>query len=160
MDADGTAADHRAVDAAERAAATMADAGMPRMPARVMMALVAAPAGGSTAAELAHRLGVSPAAVSTALKYLQQLRFVQRVSRPGDRRDRYEVVHDAFYGSIASSAAVYERMAALIDEIAEAHDGDDPLAAERARELSGFFRFMSQRMPKLIEEWAGTRTAE
>ena len=37
----------------------MTAAGMPRMPARVMMALVAAPESGYTAAELADRLGVS-----------------------------------------------------------------------------------------------------
>ena len=37
---------HRGMEPAEQAAAMMTAAGMPRMPARVMMALVAAPEGG------------------------------------------------------------------------------------------------------------------
>ena len=99
--------DHRAIDAAEQAAAVMTAAGMPRMPARVMMALVAAPDGGYTAAELGERLGVSAAAVSGAVRYLQHLHFIHRRSRPRDRRDHYELVHETFYGSVASNGPVY-----------------------------------------------------
>ncbi|RBO72391.1 MarR family transcriptional regulator, partial [Microbacterium sp. H6] len=43
---------HRGTESAEQAAAMMTAAGMPRMPARVMMALIAAPEGGYTAAQL------------------------------------------------------------------------------------------------------------
>lgn len=131
-------------------------AGMPRMPARVMMALVAAPDGGYNAAELAERLGVSAAAVSGAVRYLQQLHMIQRRSRPGDRRDRYELVHDNFYASVASNVPVYARLAEFIDLIAAEHD-DDPDARDRALELASFFRFMAERMPQLIDEWAQQR---
>ncbi|MFT4135615.1 GbsR/MarR family transcriptional regulator [Microbacterium sp.] len=148
--------DHRALEPAEQAAAVMAAAGMPRMAARVMMALVAAPDGGYTAAQLGERLGVSAAAVSGAVRYLQQLHFIQRRSRPGDRRDRYELVHDTFYASVATNVPVYERMADYIDLIAVEH-ADDPRAHDRARELAGFFRFMAARMPQLIGEWQATR---
>ena len=151
------AAEHRAVEPAEQAAAMMTAAGMPRMPARVMMALVAAPAGGETAAALGERLGVSAAAVSGAVRYLQQLHLIQRRSRPGDRRDRYELVHDTFYASVASNVPVYGRLAEFIDQIAAEHH-DDPDARARALELAGFFRFMAERMPQLIDEWAQVRS--
>ena len=55
--------EHPGVDAAEQAAAMLTSAGMARMPARVMMALVGSPDEGYTAAELGDRLGVSAAAV-------------------------------------------------------------------------------------------------
>ncbi|WP_438354424.1 GbsR/MarR family transcriptional regulator [Microbacterium sp. CJ88] len=144
--------DHRAIVPAEDAAAVMAEAGMPRMPARVMMALVAAPGDGYTAAELADRLGVSAAAVSGAVRYLQQIRFIRRRSRPGERRDRYELVHETFYGSVASNSPVYERMAAHLDLIADAQH-DDEAARARATEMASFFRFIAARLPGLIEEW-------
>jgi len=152
------AAEHRAIDAAEQAASVMTAAGMQRMPARVMMSLVAAPDGGYTAAELGERLGVSAAAVSGAVRYLQDMHFISRRSRPGDRRDRYELVHDTFYGSVASNAPVYERMAEHIDRIADEH-ADDPAAQARAVELASFFRFMARRMPQLIDEWEAVRRA-
>ena len=60
--------EHLATEPAEQAAAMMTAAGMPRMPARAMMALVAAPEGGYTAADLADRLGVSAASVSSAVQ--------------------------------------------------------------------------------------------
>lgn len=149
--------EHRAHEPAERAAAIMAAAGMPRMAARVMMALVAAPDGGYTAAELGERLGVSPAAVSGAVRYLQQLHIIQRRSRPGDRRDRYELVRDTFYASVTSNTSVYERMADCIDLIAAEHP-DDPGAHDRATELAGFFRFLATRMPQLVDEWQASRS--
>jgi DNA-binding transcriptional regulator GbsR (MarR family) len=144
--------DHRAIDAAEQAAAVMTAAGMARMPARVLMALVAAPDGGYTAAELGERLGVSAAAVSGAVRYLQGLHFIQRRSRPGDRRDHYELVYETFYASVASNGSVYERMSEQIDRIADEH-ADDARARDRALEMATFFRFMGERMPRLIDEW-------
>jgi DNA-binding transcriptional regulator GbsR (MarR family) len=149
--------DHLAVEPAEQAAAMMTAAGMPRMPARVMMALVAAPENGYTAAELADRLGVSAAAVSGAVRYLQQVHFIQRRARPGDRRDRYELAHGTFYGSMASNAAIYERMADFVARIAE-EGAADPAVHERGVEMASFFRFLAKRMPEIIEEWeAGNR---
>ncbi|PRB18191.1 MarR family transcriptional regulator [Microbacterium sp. MYb62] len=144
------------MEPAEQAAAMMTAAGMPRMPARVMMALVAAPEGGYTAAQLGERLGVSAAAVSGAVRYLQQLHFIQRRSRPGDRRDRYEFVHDPFYSSIVGNMPVYSRLSEYIDDIASEHD-DDQGAHDRAVELAEFFRFLSVRMLQVVEDWRARR---
>ena len=147
---------HRGIEPAEQAAAMMTAAGMARMPARVMMALVAAPEGGYTAAQLGERLGVSAAAVSGAVRYLQQLHFIQRRSRPGDRRDRYEFVHDPFYSSIVGNMPVYSRLSEYIEDIAAEH-GDDQGAHDRALELAEFFRFLSTRMLQIVEDWRELR---
>ncbi|MDF2561037.1 MAG: hypothetical protein K0R99_2483 [Microbacterium sp.] len=147
---------HRGIEPAEQAAAMMTAAGMPRMPARVMMALVAAPDGGYTAAQLGERLGVSAAAVSGAVRYLQQLHFIQRRSRPGDRRDRYEFVHDTFARSIVGNMPVYARLSEYIDDIAAEHD-EDQGAHDRAVELAEFFRFLSVRMLQIVEDWHAQR---
>ncbi|WP_136056984.1 helix-turn-helix domain-containing protein [Microbacterium sp. K24] len=157
--ADAEASDsgaHRAIQPAEQAAAMLTAAGMSRMPARVMMALVAAPDGGYTAAQIGDRLGVSAAAVSGAVRYLQQLHFIQRRSSPGDRRDRYEFVHDTFASSMAGNVPVYTSLAGYIDDIAAQH-GDDPGAQDRAVELAEFFRYLATRMPQIVEEWRAQR---
>jgi DNA-binding transcriptional regulator GbsR (MarR family) len=148
--------EHRAIEAAERAAAIMATAGMPRMPARMMMALVAAPDDGYTAADLAERLGVSPAAISGAARYLQQVHFISRRILPGERRERYSLVMSAFYRSTAQNAPVYERSAQELENIAREMD-ENAAARARALEMASFFRFMAERMPSLIHEWAASR---
>jgi DNA-binding transcriptional regulator GbsR (MarR family) len=128
------------------------------MPARVLMALIAAPSDGYTAAELADRLGVSPAAVSGAVRYLQALHMLHRRSRPGHRRDRYELAHDVWYGVMTSNSPLYARLADFIQRIGEEQDGD--LAARaRATDMAGFFRFMSTRMPRLVDEWEALRAS-
>ncbi len=144
------------VGAAEQAAALLAAAGMARMPARVMMALVGSPDDGYTAAELAQRLGVSAAAVSGAVRYLVTMRLIQRLSRAGDRRDRYDLTDDAWSGMITSNAPLYAALAAHMDQIAD-ENADAPISVARAREIADFLRFLTERMPQLVDEWRAER---
>ena len=147
---------HAGTEAAEQAAAMMTAAGMARMPARVMMALVGSPDEGYTAAELAERLGVSAAAVSGAVRYLQSMHIVQRLSRPGDRRDRYDLADDAFVGVVTGNAPLYARLAETMDRIAESNDGA-PISVARAQASADFLRYLAERMPQLAAEWQSQR---
>lgn len=148
--------DHPGTDEAEQAAAMLAAAGMARMPARVMMALVGSPDEGYTAADLAERLGVSPAAVSGAVRYLQSMRLIQRISRPGDRRDRYDLADGAFQGVSVGQAPMFTALADLIDAIGAAN-AEAPDSVARARETADFLRFLARRMPQLVDEWRQQR---
>src|SRR5688572_22225051 len=75
----------------------LADWGFPRMAGRVLFVLMGSEERTLTAAELAERLDVSPAAISTALKYLIHLNMASREPVPGSRRDRYRLVDDSWY---------------------------------------------------------------
>lgn len=150
---------HPGVAAAEQAAAMMTAAGMARMPARVMMALVGSPDDGYTAAELAERLGVSAAAVSGAVRYLQSTRMIGRISRPGDRRDRYELADDAWHDVVTGNTPVYTRLAELMDAIADENAAAEA-SARRARDTASFLRFLAERMPQLADEWRASRQGE
>ena len=149
---------HPGVEPADQAAAMLAAAGMARMPARVMMALVGSPDEGYTAAELADRLGVSAAAVSGAVRYLVSMRLIQRLSRPGDRRDRYDLTDDAWSGMITSNAPLYAALAAHMDRIAD-ENTDAPVSVARAREIADFLRYLTGRMPQLVDEWREERAS-
>ncbi|RZI94634.1 MAG: MarR family transcriptional regulator [Microbacterium sp.] len=151
--------DHPGIEAAEQAASLLTAAGMARMPARVMMALVGSPDEGYTAAELAERLGVSPAAVSGAVRYLTTMRLIQRLTRPGDRRDRYDLTDDAWAGMITSNAPLYATLAGNIDRIAD-ENTEAPLSVSRAREIADFLRYLADRMPQLATEWRAERARE
>ncbi len=131
-------------------------AGMARMPARVMMALVGSPDDGYTAAELAERLGVSPAAVSGAVRYLISMRLIQRLSRPGDRRDRYDLTDDAWDGMITANAPLYAALAMQLDRIAD-ENTDAPASVARARDVADFLRYLSERVPEIAAEWRAGR---
>ncbi|GAA1923988.1 MarR family transcriptional regulator [Microbacterium aoyamense] len=134
----------------------MTAAGMARMPARVMMALVGSPDEGYTAAQLADRLGVSAAAVSGAVRYLQSMRIIQRLSRPGERRDRYDLADDAFTGVVTANSPLYARLADLMEAIADDNEAAEA-SVRRARDTADFLRYLAERMPQIAADWRASR---
>jgi DNA-binding transcriptional regulator GbsR (MarR family) len=151
--------EHAGIEPAEQAAAMMTAAGMPRMPARVMMALVGSPDAGYTAAELTERLGVSAAAVSGAVRYLQAIHIIHRLPHHGDRRDRYDIRDGGWDVVITANMPLYERLADVVDRIADENTAA-PQSAIRARDMSEFFRFLARRMPQLLDEWHAERSTD
>lgn len=144
-------------DFRERVAGMLIAAGFPRMPARVMMALMVSE-NGLTASEVARELGISAAAVSGAVRYLQSLGFVARVPVSGSRRDRYAIV-TSWYAMTMTNVAVYEQVA---DVAAEGAMTLPKGSAARARvaEMSDFFRFVHSRLGELLAEWEQRGTSD
>lgn len=143
--------------AVEQSAAILTAAGFPRMPARAMMTLLVSETGGYTAAELADILGVSAAAVSGAVRYLQTIGMVHRVSEPGSRRDRYALPEHAWYTAIGRGTPIYNSLATLAETAVEAIGDPDSDAARRTSEMAAFYRFLSTRMASLLDEWEQVR---
>ena len=87
----GRLRDDEAVREYEEAFTTlMMRQGLPKMTARVLTCLFIADAGSLTASELAQHLQVSPASVSKAIAFLEDLGLIRR-ERGDRRRDRYFV---------------------------------------------------------------------
>ena len=114
--------------AVDQSAAVLTAAGFPRMPARVLMALLVAERGGLTASELGDQLGVSAAAISGAVRYLEQIGILHRVPQPGSRRDRWEFLDDAWYTALMAKSPVYGVIADL---------GDRPPTRSATRQSAG-----------------------
>ncbi|MRG59646.1 MarR family transcriptional regulator [Agromyces sp. CFH 90414] len=143
--------------AVEQSAAVLTAAGFPRMPARVLMALLVADEGGLTASELAESLGVSAAAISGGVRYLRSLGIIHRMPQPGSRRERWEIFDDAWYTALAGKNSVYGSFA---DTAAQALDAiGDPASAgaRRTREMVDFFRYIEGKMPELLADWEALR---
>jgi DNA-binding transcriptional ArsR family regulator len=142
----------------EHSAAVLTAAGFPKMPARVLMALTVTESQGLTAAELAERLEVSPAAISGAVRYLSTLGIIRRLSQTGSRRDRYELPSD-WYALMVRNSPIYGVLADQAETgLAAVGDPASP-ATERLRDMAGFYRFLQGRLPELIAEWERVRDA-
>jgi len=154
------ARDERALaDIVERAAAVLSASGFPKMPARVLMSLTVAE-DSLTAQELAERLGASAAAISGAVRYLETVGFVHRVSRPGERRARFELPANAWYGATLRKNPVFVQMAELSDRALEAIGDPTSPAARRTGEVGSFYRYIDQKMPELLRGWEEQSAAE
>ena len=143
--------------AVDQSAAVLTAAGFPRMPARVLMALLVAERGGLTASELGDQLGVSAAAISGAVRYLEQIGILHRVPQAGQPAGpvgvpRRRLVHGA-HGEEPGLRRDRRPRRPAADAI-----GDEQSAGSlRAREMARFYRFIDARMPDLMREWEELR---
>jgi predicted transcriptional regulator len=140
----------------ERFASVLVAAGIPPMPARVFVALLVADSGRLSAAELAGRLQVSPAAVSGGVRYLIQLGLVHKERVPGSRQDYYRMPDDVWSDMFRLRDQVMQRWAALVREGIELVGPDTPAGA-RLAEHATFFDFVSGEMPGVLKRWAEYR---
>lgn len=141
----------------EQAAAALADHGMQRMPARVLMQLMATERQGLTAGDLAEALQVSPAAISTAVRTLSQLGLVERFAVQGQRRDLYRLPDDAWYTASIAKQPLYRRFAELAADGVLATGGPDTSAGARLAEMQDFFAYCDHAVPALVEVWHARR---
>ena len=143
----------------ERFAITLEESGVPRMPARVFVTLLATDSGALTAAELAERLQVSPAAISGAVRYLIQVDLITRERDPGSRRDRYRVFDDAWYEATVRRERLLLRWEDSAREGVAALGPGTPAGA-RMVETVAFFEFLRREMAALQERWRQERLSD
>lgn len=140
----------------EHMAMLFADWGFPRMAARVLMVLTASDEPALTAGDLAARLGVSPAAISSAVRYLIQLGLVTREPAPGSRRDLYRLLDDAWFEATLTKMTLFRAVADLAAEGADAIGDSTGPSAARIAQMRDYFRFVHAELPALLDKWQTT----
>jgi predicted transcriptional regulator len=136
----------------ERFASVLVEAGVPPMAARVFAALLVTDSGRLTAAELTGLLGASPAAISGAVRYLEQVGMIGRQREPGSRRDVYLLRNDLWYEISLGRDQVLAHWANAARDGAEIL-GPDTAAGQRLADSHDFFVFLRQELPALLERW-------
>ncbi|MFI6105920.1 GbsR/MarR family transcriptional regulator [Streptomyces sp. NPDC051310] len=142
----------------ERFAAELTEAGMQRMAARVFAALLASEGASLTSAELAEQLRISPAAVSGAVRYLNQVGMVSREREPGSRRDRYVLHNELWYETFTRRDQLLVRWETVLREGARTL-GPDSAAGARVAETAEFFEFLQEEMHRMLERWREHRAS-
>ncbi len=142
----------------ERFALQWAEAGFPRMAARIFVALLVADSGQLTVQELTTQLQISPAAVSGAVRYLTQLGLVVRGRDPGERRDHYRITDGMWFETIAHRDELLLRWEQDLDDGVQALGPDTPAGA-RVLETREFFEFLRVETRGMMERWRESRAA-
>lgn len=140
----------------ERFASVLTESGVPRMPARVFVALLASDSGRLTAAELAEKVQVSPAAISGAVRYLVQVHLATRERDPGTRRDVFRLLDDYWYEALLRREQMLRKWEASLRDGLDAL-GPDTAAGERIAETIRFVEFIESELPELLKRWQERR---
>lgn len=136
----------------ERFAQILTESGMPRMASRVFAALVVTDSGKLSAAELADQLGVGAPAISGAVKYLVQVRLVERGREPGSRRDFCRIHEHTWSHYISQSDPLLAQLRTRAAEGADLLGRDSP-AGRRLDETRRFFEFLRAEMEQSMAKW-------
>jgi DNA-binding transcriptional regulator GbsR (MarR family) len=136
----------------ERIAAALAQAGLARLPSRVFAALLVDDDGRMTSAELGSALGVSPAGVSGAVGYLEQLGMLRRERVRGSRRDVYVVDDDAWHEAMMRHDQIYGPIKASLQHALTALGQDAP-AHRRLALTQEFLVFIENEFDSLSDKW-------
>jgi DNA-binding transcriptional ArsR family regulator len=136
----------------ERFASGLVEGGMPSMPARVFVALLANDSGRMDAAELADFLQVSPAAISGAIRYLTQLNMVSRERVPGSRREQYRIFDNVWYAAGLRSEQLLGRWEVNARAGVEVLGRDTPAGARMAETLA-YVEFVNEELTELLRRW-------
>jgi DNA-binding transcriptional regulator GbsR (MarR family) len=137
----------------ERMARIFADWGLQPMAARVLFTMMSAEEKHLTAAELAERLQVSPAAISTAVRLLMQLRLVVREPVPGSRRDYYRLPDDGWYELTVAKLPFFAQFNEEASAAVEAVGGPGTSAGANLARMRDYFEFVEQELPALLDKW-------
>ncbi len=142
----------------ERFASLLADSGMPRMPARIFVALLTADSSSLTADELAGLLQVSPAAVSGGVRYLVQVGLVSRETEAGSRRHVYRMPGNVWHEVLRVRDRIMMRWADTMRDGADVFGTGTP-AGGRLAESAMYFDFVSKELPALLDRWEEYKAA-
>jgi hypothetical protein len=118
--------------------------GVPRTAARVLARIHSAD-DGLTAADLISELGVSRAAVSNAVAYLDRLRLIRREREPAGRRERYVVGDDVWSASWNESVEANARWVRITTRGVDVLGPDTPAGVRLAR-AARFFTAVQETM--------------
>ena len=126
--------------------------GFPRMAGRIFAFLILTERDYVTQAELTDLLQASTGSVSTMIRLLEQLGFVERLSLPGHRRDRFRVRTDPL---VEMSRRRIEGAIHMIDIIEKAKHSKEigPTATERLERAESFYRHFHVEMELALVRW-------
>lgn len=127
--------------------------GLPRMPGRVLGALLMADPPEQTAEALAATLQASRGSISGATRTLTQLGLIERVSKPGERRDFFRNRPNAW----AELTKLQMQNIRLFKEMAKKGltiiGSDDPSVRLGLVEMLEFYAFWEHELPKVFRDW-------
>lgn len=136
----------------ERFTAQLTQAGFPRTPARIFVALLTSDSSRLTAAELGELLQASPASISGGVRYLIQVGLVAADGEPGSRRQHYWMSERVWQDIVRLRDRQFTRWAAELQEGVRILGAGSP-AGLRMAETVSYFEFISSEMAGLLARW-------
>lgn len=132
--------------------------GLPRMAGRIFGRLLVCEPPERTAAQLARELRASGGSISTMTRLLVGSGLVERVSRAGERADRFRITPESLAGLMHAATGRVVRMRRLVGRGLSLAAEDPDASRDRLEEFHDLYVFFEKALPALVKEWERGRT--
>lgn len=133
--------------------------GLPRTAGR-MIGFFLLTDGAHSLDDIADRLQVSKASVSTNARTLEQTGILERTSSPGDRRDYYRIAEDCWERMFEVARQRMQEMHRVLTEALASLPEDLEAGRARVREIQLFYGFMLDDLEAKVERWRSYLASE
>ncbi|MET8775186.1 winged helix DNA-binding protein [Nocardia sp. NPDC050713] len=127
--------------------------GLVRMTGRAAGWLLVCDPPEQTFAQIADALQASKGSISNSLKQLTTMRWVDKSSKPGDRKDYYSIRPGIMPELIRSQAGQYTDLTAMTARGLALFEDPQSEQAARVLDIHEFFVWLSKEMPALVDRW-------
>ncbi|MEU2796823.1 MULTISPECIES: MarR family transcriptional regulator [unclassified Streptomyces] len=144
----------------EDAAISLERQGLFRMAGRVLAWLLICDPPEQTAGDLVEVLQASKGSVSAATRFLVPSGMVERISRPGERRDYYRIKEGVWPTLAKSQADHYQSFVDITEQGLRILEDAPARRKERLQTMHDFYTWLAKEMPVLWKRWEaeqGTR---
>lgn len=142
---------------AEKMGALFDMVGLARRSGRVLGWLLVCDPPERTARHVMDSLELSAGAVSTSLRDLERLGYVESRGEPGSRRRYFRARADAWTVGLAERTRAFETFAKIAEGALEHVRPLTKEARARLEDIRDFYAFLQERFPKLVAEWERSR---
>ncbi|WP_330256687.1 hypothetical protein OG874_20280 [Nocardia sp. NBC_00565] len=127
--------------------------GLVRMTGRAAGWLLVCDPPEQTFGQIADALQASKGSISTALKTLVTMRWVDKISKPGDRKDYYSIRPGILPELTRQQSGMYTDLTNMTSRGLALFDDPNGPDAARVRDMHDFFVWMGKELPALIDRW-------
>ncbi|MFI6361622.1 GbsR/MarR family transcriptional regulator [Nocardia sp. NPDC050630] len=127
--------------------------GLVRMTGRAAGWLLVSDPPEQTFGQIADALQASKGSISSALKTLVTMRWVDKISKPGDRKDYYSIRPGILPELTRQQSGMYTDLTNMTARGLALFDDPNGTDAERVRDMHEFFVWMGKELPALIDRW-------
>lgn len=127
--------------------------GLPRMTGRVLGALLMADPPEQTAEALATTLQASRGSISGSTRTLEQMGFIDRVSKPGERKDYFRNRPNAWAEMTKQQTLGIKLFKEMAEKGLAIIGSDDPDVRLGLTEMLEFYDFWERELPKVFRDW-------
>jgi len=126
---------------------------MPRMAGRILGLLLVCQPAHQSADDIVAMLDASRGTVSTMTRMLARLGMIEKIGRPGERRDYFRIQPNLWVDLFESNLGEISNMRQVAERGLKLMEGAPQEECKRLGEMYRFYAFLEKELPELVKRY-------